>query len=90
MRSTRNKTVDILRGLAMLMVVLGHTMTGSSVNSEDSFLFQVIWSLQMPLFFLISGYVTQYSKPVENSKSLWQYMIKNTAIICLVSLFGQR
>lgn len=83
MRATRNRTVDILRGLAMLMVVLGHTMSGSNVNSEASFLYQVVWSLQMPLFFLISGYVTQFSKPMESGSSLWQYVIKKTAAYML-------
>ena len=51
----RNEYVDIMRGVAMLLVVLGHTMTGSTVNSESSFLFNIVWSLQMPLFILISG-----------------------------------
>lgn len=58
----RNITIDLIRGLAMLMVVLGHTMTGSAAHSENSFLYNVVWSLQMPLFMLISGYVMRYSR----------------------------
>ncbi|MCD7771860.1 MAG: acyltransferase family protein [Oscillospiraceae bacterium] len=58
----RNKNVDILRGIAMLMVILGHTMTGYTENSQDTLLFNIIWTLQMPLFILISGYVTKYSR----------------------------
>ena len=50
----------------MLMVVAGHTMTGSTVHSENSFLFNVVWSLQMPLFMLISGYVTRYSRGIAS------------------------
>lgn len=83
MQKARNRTVDVLRGLAMLLVVLGHTMSGSSVDSEKSFIYQIIWSLQMPLFFLISGYVTQYSKPMESGKSLWRYVIKKTVAYLL-------
>lgn len=83
MQKARNRTVDVLRGLAMLLVVLGHTMSGSSVDSEKSFIYQVIWSLQMPLFFLISGYVTQYSKPMESGSSLWRYVIKKTVAYLL-------
>lgn len=67
-KKERDRNVDVLRGLAMLLVVLGHTMTGSTVNSYDSFLFQIIWSLQMPLFVLISGYVTRYSSTLELEK----------------------
>ncbi len=58
----RNQFVDIMRGIAMLLVVLGHTMTGCTTGVEEIFLFNIVWSLQMPLFILISGYVTRYSR----------------------------
>ena len=74
----RNQFVDIMRGIAMLLVVLGHTMTGSTINSQSSFLFNVIWTLQMPLFILISGYVTRYSKELENKSELIFYLKKRT------------
>ena len=51
MSKQRNQTIDILRGIAMLLVVLGHTMTGCTVNSQDSFLFNVIWTLQCRCLF---------------------------------------
>ena len=60
----RNISVDIIRGFAMMLVVLGHTISVMTTNFEDSFIFQFIWTLQMPLFILISGYVTRYSKPI--------------------------
>lgn len=43
----RNQFVDIMRGIAMLLVVLGHTMAGCTVDSQKSFPFNIIWSLQM-------------------------------------------
>lgn len=76
--NTRNDFVDIVRGIAMLLVVLGHTITGCSVGSQDSFLYNVIWSLQMPLFVLISGYVTRYSRGCYDGKSLKQYVYRRT------------
>ncbi len=79
----RNDFVDIMRGIAMLMVVLGHTMTGCTEDSEKSFLFNVIWSLQMPLFILISGYVTRYSRGVTDGKSLWKYIKRRTVAYLL-------
>lgn len=33
----RNQFVDIMRGIAMLLVVLGHTMTGCTVGSQKGF-----------------------------------------------------
>ena len=78
MPKERNQFVDIMRGVAMLLVVLGHTMTGSTVNSESSFLFNVIWSLQMPLFILISGYVTRYSREISKFGALLKFLAKRT------------
>lgn len=77
-RKERNPFVDIMRGIAMLMVVLGHTMTGCTVDSQKSFLFNIIWSLQMPLFILISGYVTKYSRAICNGTDLWKYVKRRT------------
>ena len=79
----RNQFVDIMRGIAMLLVVLGHTMTGCTVDSQKSFLFNIIWSLQMPLFILISGYVTKYSRPISDGKGLWKYVKRRTAAYML-------
>ena len=74
----RNQFVDIMRGIAMLLVVLGHTMTGCTTGAEESFLFNIVWSLQMPLFIMISGYVTRYSRGIENGVGLWKYIKRRT------------
>lgn len=74
----RNTYVDIIRGIAMLLVILGHTMTGCTQGAENSFLYNVIWSLQMPLFFLVSGYVTRYSRKVENADDLRKFVKRRT------------
>ena len=79
----RNQFVDIMRGIAMLLVVLGHTMTGCTANSQSSFLFNIIWSLQMPLFILISGYVTKYSRPSADGNGLWKYVKRRTVAYML-------
>ena len=79
----RNQFVDIMRGIAMLLVVLGHAMTGCTVDSQKSFLFNIIWSLQMPLFILISGFVTKYSRPISDGKGLWKYVKRRTVAYML-------
>ena len=78
MKKDRNQFVDIMRGIAMLLVVLGHTMTGCTVDSQQSLLFNIVWSLQMPLFILISGYVTKYSCTIWNVKGLFKYIKRRT------------
>lgn len=74
----RNNTVDIIRGFAMLLVVLGHTISGTVREFSNSLLFQAIWTLQMPLFIIISGYVTRYSHPLTDGVGLWKFVKKRT------------
>ena len=47
---TRNHTIDVLRGLAILLVVFGHITRTMWLNSY-------IWSFHIPVFFLLSGYL---------------------------------
>lgn len=77
-RKNRNQFVDIMRGIAMLLVVLQHTMSGCTVGAEDGFVFNVAWSLQMPLFILISGYVTKYSRAISDKKDFGKYVKRRT------------
>ncbi len=74
----RDTAVDALRGVAMLMVVLGHTITGCVYGYQGTVIFNIIWSLQMPLFFLISGYVTRYSLPMKTWGDLAARLGKRT------------
>ena len=72
----RNRVVDILRGIAMLMVILQHTISGCVSNVENTLLMNILWTLQMPLFFLISGYVTRYGMPLNSCKRFRKFMAK--------------
>lgn len=58
-------------------------MTGCTVDSQKSFLFDIIWSLQMPLFILISEFVTKYSRPISDGKGLWKYVNRRTVAYML-------
>ena len=78
MSQTRNQKVDVIRGIAIFMVVMGQTLTGCTANADDSLLFNIIWSLQMPLFMLVSGYVTKYSRELVSAKDLFVYTKKRT------------
>lgn len=73
----------MLRGVAMLLVVLGHTMTGGTSDAADTTVYNVIWALQMPLFMLISGYVTRYSKKAKTLGELFAGLLKKTVAYLL-------
>lgn len=60
--STRINYIDQLKGLAMLLVVMGHVSAFDFFSLETvpgTFLNNIITSLQMPLFFFLSGIVVR-------------------------------
>lgn len=58
----RERTLDIIRGLASVLVIAGHNVAyGSGVfltsgNHYNNIVFKIIYSFHMPLFKLLSGY----------------------------------
>ena len=50
----RNEQIDVARGIAILLVILGH----SFYSIEDP-LNKIILSFHMPLFFFLSGIVAK-------------------------------
>lgn len=52
----RDYRFDALKGLATLVVVFGHVMQFGTKGYESTSLFNAIWSIQIPLFMIVSGY----------------------------------
>ncbi len=53
----RSALVDLVRGIAILLVVLGHAIQRHTVAFDASPLFRAIYSFHMPLFIAVSGYL---------------------------------
>ena len=51
----RNSAIDSVKGFAILLVMIGHCVVLNGLNTSDPFLYDVIKSVQMPLFMLVSG-----------------------------------
>ena len=49
---------DVIKGIAILLVVMGHVLIMGIHHLDKAFLFKLIDKLHMPLFFFISGYFT--------------------------------
>lgn len=49
---------DILKGIAIFMVVMGHVLTMCIRDIDSAVLFKVLEKTHMPIFFFISGYFT--------------------------------
>ncbi len=74
-KAMRNEKIDALKGVAILLVVLGHTIQcgGGERYIADQMFFENIWfmgiyAFHMPLFMLISGYLFGFS---ASRHSLW-------------------
>ena len=61
---SRNPKIDAMRGTAIFMVVLGHSIIYYPINLHEvawcQNLFLLLSSVHMPLFFLLSGFCYQY------------------------------
>ena len=49
---------DMLKGLAIFLVVMGHVLTMCIREIDRTLLFKIIGQIHMPIFFFISGYFT--------------------------------
>ena len=51
----RNNAIDSVKGFAILLVMIGHCIVLNGLNASDPFLYDMIKSVQMPLFMMVSG-----------------------------------
>ena len=86
----RNKYVDLLKGLAMILVIIPHCIQYGSGNTYlnecmfyDNPIFKFIYSFHMPVFMLISGYLFKYSI-IKHSFST---LIKNRITTLIIPIF---
>ena len=49
---------DLLKGIAIFLVVMGHVITMCIRGLDAAFIFKLIEQVHMPIFFFISGYFT--------------------------------
>lgn len=64
MSNTRLQYFDMIKGIAIFLVVMGHVLTMCIRDIDQAFLFKMIGEIHMPLFFFISGFFTY--KATEN------------------------
>lgn len=79
----RDKTIDILKGIAMVLVVIGHA-------GCPQVLYDAIYTFHMPLFFIASGYFFSAKSIQEKAKFVLKKIkgIYIPAVICgLLSIF---
>lgn len=60
----RNQNIDAIKGILILLVVIGHFMLG---GLQSSFLKYFIYCFHMPVFIFVSGYLLPYPKWKQTS-----------------------
>lgn len=51
----RDRCIDCIKGVAIILVMLGHCIVLNGLNTSDPYLYDAIKSVQMPLFMAVSG-----------------------------------
>lgn len=95
----RSLEFDILKGLAIYLVLCGHSVINlSSAEKQDNILYVLIYAFHMPLFMLISGYfsASTLTAPLRNiiKKKFWQLIYPTLTFgiiffICDLILWGK-
>lgn len=68
--------------MAAVVVVLGHVFA-LYADFENSLLYTIIFSFQIPLFMLVSGFAVVYSKPVQDAAGLLEHLKKRVIALLL-------
>lgn len=94
MAEKREKLPDVLRGFAVILVVLGHCIqegSGESFRAESLYfgdrLYQFIYSFHMPLFMMISGYLCRGSMQRAGTKAARRALLRRRTAALLLPVF---
>ncbi len=79
--------ITIAKGIGILLVVLGHAMKQTGMTDQlTAGLIQLIYSFHMPLFFVLSGFVSVKILDYGKKEEIFPY-IRNRAIRLLIPYF---
>lgn len=81
--------LDAMKGILIVLVILGHAIQFTIADYQHVFLFRFIYSFHMPLFFLISGYLTfkgQYDERLIQKRAI-QLLVPFVTWAFLLPLF---
>ena len=56
----RNENIDIIKGIAVILMVYGHCLqygVNGKIDYFNMLCFKIIYSFHMPLFTIVSGYL---------------------------------
>ena len=79
--SSKSRTfIDYLRGIAVFLMLWGHSIQycyGGQFDFFENSVFKLIYSFHMPFFMLISGYLFYFSEQKRGMIELIEYKTKS-------------
>lgn len=75
--------IDLAKGFAILLVVLGHIVQHNINSTISKPIFNFIYSFHMPLFFILSGMVASLSKDGYTVQYTWGFIRKRFVQLAL-------
>lgn len=84
MADARSQTIDALKGIAILIVMVGHVLSWN--HMEDGYVYDAIKVIQMPLFILVSGYLCGIGRRIKDLAG-YGAVLKKRALAYLVPFF---
>ena len=88
--SNRLNWIDILKGIAIILVVLGHTLDGAPMYNTTSWMRQLhsfIYAFHMPLFFFLSGCTFTLSKRNSEKRAFSLRLLELFLVYVIWSFF---
>jgi fucose 4-O-acetylase-like acetyltransferase len=85
MEKTRLEFVDRMKGIAILLVIVGHIIQFNNIDGgTNNKLFNIIYSFHMPLFFILSGYIASRGwDKIVNASSFINFLWKKVYTLVL-------
>lgn len=74
-QENRLREFDAIKGVAIVLVCLGHILQTTICNYGDTRLYNFIYAIQMPLFIVVSGY---FGKLNNTNRTIGQYIKRKT------------
>ena len=57
-KKERNENLDIIKGISIIIVCVGHILQANIADYSTTRIYNLIFAVQMPIFFIVSGYLS--------------------------------
>ncbi len=87
MMKKRDGRLDCIKGIAISLVVIGHILQFCYEKYSSTFLFNIIWTLQIPLFMVVSGFFAGGVTVAQLTKKIRCYLVPFCSCWLISELF---